>query len=150
MTPNDYWRPITFQGETFPATLMAISILQPVLGIKEEDLTDWLLRLTICRGVTKTASAERCARCAQKTLDLMLEQRQRVLNGIRECLASHGFDSEATYREWITALQRIVELSDAASSECVWSAPAHSSDPCTSKADGEQLIRALEGLRDEK
>src|SRR5205807_10468412 len=91
--------PITFQEETFPTTLMAISILEPVLDIADEDLADWLWRLPICCGVTKSAPAERCARCAQEAANLMLEQRQRVLRGIRDRLASHGFDTEATYRE---------------------------------------------------
>jgi len=26
------WRPITFQGIAFPATLMGVSILEPVIG----------------------------------------------------------------------------------------------------------------------
>ena len=128
MTRNDYdWRPITFQGVTFPATLMAISILEPVLDIADEDVADWLWRLPICCGVTKSAPAERCKRCAQKAIDLMLKRRQRVLDGIRDRLAAHGFDSDATYRDWIMSLQRIVELSRAASGECVWSAPGHPS-----------------------
>ncbi len=145
MALDDYeWRPITFQGVTFPATLMAISILEPVLGITDEDLGDWLWRLPICCGVTKSAPAERCARCAQKAADLMLEQQQRVLDGIRDRLSSHGFDVEATYRDWITAFQRIVDLSRASSGECVWSAPAHSSDRCKSAADFQRLMAALE------
>ena len=148
MSLNDYdYRPITFQGETFPATLMAISILEPVLDIDDEDLADWLWRLPVCCGVTKRAPAERCARCAQKAVDLMLEQRQRVLGGIRDRLASHGFDTEVTYREWITAFQRIVELSRASTAECAWSAPTHPSDPYKSKADAERLMDALERER---
>jgi len=123
---------------------MAISILEPVLDIRDEDVGDWLWRLSICRGVTKRAPAEKCARCAQIAADLMLEQRQRVLDGIRERLSSHGFDAEATYREWISAFQRIVELSRAASGECEWSAPAHPSDPYKSRADAERFLGALD------
>jgi hypothetical protein len=126
---------------------MAISILEPVLGITDEELGDWLWRLPICCGVTRSAPAERCARCAQKAADLLLEQRQRALDGIRDRLVSHGFDVEATYRDWITALQRIADLSKASSDECVWSAPAHSSDRYKSVADSQQLIDALERER---
>ena len=39
MTLDDYeWRPITFQGVTFPATVMGISILEPVLDITDREL----------------------------------------------------------------------------------------------------------------
>jgi len=148
MALNEYdWRPITFQGETFPATLMAISILGPVLDIADEDLADWLWRLPICCGVKKSTPAERCARCAQKAADLMLEQRQRVLGGIRERLASHGFDAEGTYKDWIAALQRIVELSRASNDECVWSAPAHAKDRMRSAGDWKRFMEALERER---
>ena len=148
MALDDYeWRPITFQGVTFPATLMAISILEPVLAINEADLGDWLWRLPICCGITKSAPAERCARCAQKAADLMLEQRHRVLDGIRDRLAPHGFDVDLTYRDWITALLRIVELSKASSGDCVWSAPSHSRDRFKTVADIQRLMDALERER---
>jgi hypothetical protein len=125
MTLNDYdWRPITFQGVTFPATLMAVSTLEPILDIGDEDFGAWLWCLTICCGVMKSAPAERCARCAQKAIDLILEHRQRVLDGICDSLASQGFDPEPTYHDWITAFQRIVELSKVSESDCVWSAPS--------------------------
>jgi hypothetical protein len=103
---------------------MGISILEPVLGIEDEDLTGWLLRLTACSGITKDSPAERCARCAERLLDLMLEQRQRVVDGIRDRLISHGFDAEDTYRDWIMALQQIIKLSEATDGDCSWSAPA--------------------------
>ena len=39
---DDYdFRPITFQGVTFPATLMGIDILEPMLDIQDEGL--WYL-----------------------------------------------------------------------------------------------------------
>jgi hypothetical protein len=148
MTLDDYaFRPITFQGVTFPATLMGISILEPVLGITDEDIADWLWRLPICCGVTKSAPADRCARCAQRAADLMLEQRQRVLDGIRDRLATHGFDSESTYRDWLLALQRIVELSTAASGDCFWSAPLHPNDKYKTAADAKRLMDALDRAR---
>ena len=139
------WRPITFQGVTFPATLMGISILEPVLGITDKDFGDWLWQLPICRGVTKSAPAERCARCARQAADLLLEQRQRVLDGIRDRLTPHGFDAESTYRDWIVALQRIAELSRAASGDCSWSAPSHPKD--MKPADWRRLDTALEQSR---
>jgi hypothetical protein len=141
------WRPITFQGVTFPATLMGISILEPVLRIADEEIGDWLWRLPICKGVTKSAPAERCARCAQRTIDLMLEQRQSVIDGIRDRLASHGFDVENTYRDWIVALQQIVELSKAANGDCSWSAPMHPNDKYKTSADVSSLLDALDRER---
>jgi hypothetical protein len=139
------WRPITFQGVTFPATLMGISILEPVLDITDANLGDWLWRLPICCGITKSAPAERCARYAQQAADLMLEQRQQVLAGIRERLAPHGFDPESTYRDWIVALQRIVELSMAATGDCLWSAPMHPKDSIKTAAEVEKL-KAIDRL----
>ena len=141
---DDYeWRPITFQGITFPATVMAISILEQVLDFDDEELGEWLWRFPICRGVTKSAPAEKCARCAKKAADLMLEQRERVLQGIRDRLASHGFEAEMTYGDWITALQRIAELSAGSSGNCVWSAPSHSRDPYKNAEDVQRLMDAL-------
>jgi len=145
MALNDYdWRPITFQGVTFPPTLMAASTLVSVLDIDDEDFGSWLWRLTICRGVTKSAPPERCVRCAQKAVDLMLEHRQRVLDGIRDCLVSHGFNPEATYSDWIAAFQRIVELSRVSDGECVWSAPLHERDDPSAAS---RLLTALERAR---
>lgn len=144
MPLNDYdFRPITFQGVTFPATLMGIDILEPVLGIDDEDLGDWLWRLPICCGFPKRTPAERCARCARLAADLMLEQRQRVLGGIRDRLGSHGFDPETTYRDWLLALQRIAELSATTEGECVWSAPSHLRDTLKSGADVRRFIDTL-------
>ena len=144
MALDDYeFRPITFPGVTFPATLMGISILEPVLGIMDEDLGDWLWRLPICCGMTKRAPADRCARCARRAADLMLEHRRRVLDGIRDRLSSHGFDAENTYRDWLLALQRIVELSLAASDDCFWSALLHPSDRNLTSADAKRLLEAL-------
>jgi hypothetical protein len=137
------FRPITFQGVTFPATIMGISILEPVLGITDEDLGDWLWRLPICCGFPKHAPADRCARCARQAADLMLEQRQRVLDGISERLAPQGFDPEITYRDWLLALQRIAELSNATEGDCVWSAPVHPSDSLKTEEDVRRLLDRL-------
>lgn len=136
------WRPITFQGEVFPPSLMGISILEPVLEIEEEELGEWLWRLPICKGVTKQAPAERCARCATAAMDLMLEHRLQVLAGIAERLAHDGLDPELTYREWIFSLQRIAELSAKAEAICVWSSPRHATDG----NPAEQAKRFLDSL----
>ena len=145
------WRPITFQGVTFPVTLMGIDILEPVLGFADEELGAWLWRLTICCGMTRRAPAEQCARCARKAMNLMLERRQCILDGIQERLGPRGFDSETTYRDWILSLQRIVELSESAEGNCVWSAPAHPQDNRISEAEAQRRLAQLraEALRGE-
>lgn len=142
------WRPITFQSVTFPATLMGSSILESIFRIRigNEDLAEWLMRLTVCRGVTKSAPSERYARCAERLLNLMLEQRQHVLDGIRDCLASYGFNAEETYRDWIMAFQQIIELSKATDGDCSWSAPVHPDDPYKTAADAKRFLRALDKL----
>ena len=140
------FRPITFQGVTFPATLMGISILETVLGLPDGELAEWLWRLPICCGISKQAPAELCARCARQAADLLLEQRQQVLDGIQDRLAEHGFDPATTYRGWLLALQRIAELSEATSGECVWSAPLHPRDRLRSAADAHHLLDTIQQL----
>lgn len=146
MNLDDYdWRPITFQGETFPPSLMGISILEPVLGIKDEQVADWLWRFPICRSLPKSAPAEICARCAAATVDLMRANKEVVLEGIRERLGSDGFDPETTFREWGLSLMRIADLSLKAEGECRWSVPSHKRDkPLQSKEDA---LRWLELMR---
>jgi hypothetical protein len=73
---------------------------------------------------------------------LLLEHRQKVLEGIRDRLGPHGFDADVTYRDWIIAIQHIASLSANADAECVWSAPAHPKD--MTPADWQRLILALE------
>jgi hypothetical protein len=140
------WRPITFQGVTFPATLMAISILEPILGITDREFSDWVWGLDVCRGRTRNAPAKFCARMAQRTMDLMLEHRQLVLDGIRARCVPHGFDAEETYRDWMLAMQQIVNLSKDIDGDCVWSAPSHPKDgkPAHWKRLGAALDRVHE------
>lgn len=76
----------------------------------------------------------------------MLEQRQTVLDGIKDRLVGHGFDPETTYRDWLLALQRIADLSEAASGVCVWSAPMHPRDRLKSAADTQQFLDAVKRL----
>ncbi len=73
----------------------------------------------------------------------MLEHRQRVLDGICDRLASHGFEPEETYRDWLLALQRIAELSAVTGGECVWYAPSHPRDSLKSEADCYRFIDTL-------
>lgn len=147
LNPKD-WRPITFQGVVLPSTLMAASVLEPVLEIEDEEIGAWLWHLTICRGVTKSSPADICTRCAQRLLDLMLDQRQRVLDGIREHLSPLGFVAEETYHDWILAFQQIIMLSKAADGDCTWSAPSHPDDRFKSAADVERFLRILDNLKD--
>ena len=143
MGVDDYnWRPITFQGITFPASLMAISVLESLLQV-DDELGEWLWRFTICCGVNKTAPAHLCEKYARQAIDLMIQHRPRVLDGIRERLGEHGFDAEITYREWITSLQQIASLSKAAGGECVWSALLHPKDPIQNATDLEKLLTSL-------
>ena len=139
------WRPITFQGVTFPATLMGVSILEPVLSIKDHEFIDWVWGLRVCCGRERSAPAEFCARLAQRSVDLMLEHRNQVLDGIRDRLGPHGFDADTTFRDWIIAFQRIRNLSAGTEGDCVWSAPSHPKD--MKAADWQRLDTALERAR---
>jgi len=76
----------------------------------------------------------------------MLEQRQHVLDGIRDCLASYGFKTEEPYRDWIMAFQQIVKLSKETDGDCLWSAPLHPDDPYKTAADAVRFIKALDRL----
>lgn len=139
------FRPITFQGVTFPATLMGISILDPVIENTDEELGLWLWQFPICCGVSRHANAGKCGKFARQTADLMIDQRLRVLEGIRQRLASRGFDTETTYRDWLSALENIAELSDAAEGDCVWSAPSHPRDSLKSEAEVQRFMNRLTG-----
>ena len=146
MPIDDYeFRPITFQGITFPATLMGVSILEPVLGIKDREFIDWVWGLRVCCGVQKSAPAEFCARLAHRTVDLLLENRKQVLDGIRERLGQHGFDADITFSDWVVAFQQINNLSKSVGGDCVWSAPSHPKDMKAS--DWQRLDQALERAR---
>ena len=148
---NDYsFRPITFQGVMFPATLMGISVFVSIFDVGDE-LRDWILRLSTCRGISKQAAADRCVRCARQAADLLLEQRQRVLDYIKTNLSPHGFEPETTYSDWLLALQKIAELSAATEGECVWSAPLHPRDPYKTSGEvalgAKQFLEALDNIQ---
>ena len=146
MAFDDYeFRPITFQGVMFPATLMGISILEPVLGIRDREFIDWVWALRLCCGRERTAPAEFCSRMAQGTIDLMLEHRQKILDAIRERLGPHGFDADTTFRDWMEALQSIRALSAGIEGDCVWSSPSHPKD--MKPADWQRFASALDRAR---
>lgn len=121
---------------------MGVSILQPVLGVKDNEFIDWVWGLRNCSGIEKSAPAEFCVRYARRTIDLMLENRQQVLDGIRDRLGPHGFDAETTFKDWVMAFQRIGTLSESVEGDCVWSAPSHPED--MKAADWQRLMLALE------
>jgi hypothetical protein len=141
------FRPITFQGITFPATLMGVSILEQVLGIKDHEFIDWVWGLRVCCGRERSAPAEFCARLAQRTIDLMLDHRQQVLDGIHERLGPHGFEAGTTFRDWLLAFERIQSLSAELEGDCVWSAPTHPED--MKSADWKRLDSALDRAREQ-
>ena len=115
--------------------------VEPVLGLPDGELAEWLWRLPLCRGGSKRAPAERCARCARQAVDLLLGHHQQLLASIGEHLADYGFDPGQTLSDWVLALERIAELSEAADGDCVWSAPSHPRD--STPADALRLLDAL-------
>ena len=138
------YRPITFEGVEFPATLMAVDLISfSKLCSTEDELGEWLWRLPICCGVTKSAPAEKCSRLAQKALDLISKNRKYVLGLIDERLVEFGFDPEQTYTDWVTSLIQIIDLSKNTEEECVWSAPSHPNDPYQTKDDFHSLLMGL-------
>ncbi len=142
-----HFREITFQGETFPQTLMGISILVPVLNAEEDELNDWLWSLTICCGVTKRESSDVCARSALRAIELIHARFDEVLIAIDERLSPYGFDPHVTVHDWIAALGRIAELSSVTDDCCYWSAPSHPTDPIKSRADFDRFLDAFEAAQ---
>jgi hypothetical protein len=147
---ND-WRSITFEGVTFPPTLMGISVLASILDlvlpVEDDELCGWLHSVRVCCGITKRAPATLCHSCAIRARDLMLEHRAAVLAGITSNLGPHRFDADTTFRDWIAALQRISELAAAADGDCSWSAPLHPGDKYKTAADAERFLDALDRFR---
>jgi hypothetical protein len=143
---NQHWRPITFQGMTFPASLMGISILAPILDTTDPELAEWLWCFPVCCGLGQNAPAQVCARCACRCVDLMTENRQQVLDAIRNRLSTCGFDPECTYREWMSALERIADISANVVGDCSWFAPLHPGDPRQSAADMQRFVEYFENI----
>jgi hypothetical protein len=137
------WRPITFEGITFPPTVMGISILT-VIPSAQPEMCDWLWSLRICCGVTKSADADLCYRASSLALELIKKERQVVLAEIEKRLGPHGFDPNTTLDDWVAALQSVNDISQSADHPCEWSAPIHPSDPIQNAADARRFFRQLE------
>jgi hypothetical protein len=141
------WRPITFEGVTFPPTLMGISVLASIFGsvaAEDEELGGWLHSLRMCCGVSRRAPAVVCHGCATRARALMLEHRAEVVAGITRQLGPHGWDADATFRAWLAAMERIAELAAIAEGDCTWSAPGHASDPLGTPEKQAKFLRSLE------
>lgn len=150
LDPN-IWRPVTFEGVTFPPTLMGISVLASIVSavvpIQDDELHFWLHGLRTCCGITKRAPAEVCLSCAKRAMDLMIEHRSAVLAGIEECLGPYHFEPNSTFSDWISALQRISELAAACEDECAWSAPGYASDPLGTPEKRQKFMDILMNLK---
>ena len=103
---------------------MAIGLLSSLLGPKDRDLQQWLAAFVDCRGVTKSAHSLECFQFATRARDLALEHRDTLLAAITRELASEGFEPVATYRDWMNALQLIIEISARIEDDCEWRAPS--------------------------
>jgi hypothetical protein len=126
LNPKD-WRAITYEGHEMPPSVMGISILMSTDGLSEET-KDWIWRLVNCRGVTKCMDAAVCTRVAEQTREYLLSAREPVLREIDSRLGAHGFNSTATYVEWMESLTIMIQLSGQAPHECQWSGPSHPDD----------------------
>ena len=119
-----HWRPILFEGAELRPTVMAMGLLSSVLGSKDHDLQQWLADFVDCRGVTKSARSLECFQFSTRARDLALELRDPLLAAIKRELASEGFEPVATYRDWMNALQQIIEISARTEDDCEWRAPS--------------------------
>jgi hypothetical protein len=144
---HNEWRPITFEGTTFPPTLMGISVLGSILPEEDDELEDWLRAIRHCSGVTKRATAEQCRACADRAMHRMTEHREAVLAGIEERLGPHGFDATTTFRDWMDALRRIAEIAGGSRSACEWSAPGYASDPLGTPEKRQRFLDSLLGKK---
>lgn len=133
------WRPIIFEGEVFPPTLMGISVLGYLFPGKPEDLIDWHDSIRDCRP----SDLQQCHAFALRSYALMLEHRQAVLDGITKRLGEHGFDAEITYRDWLTALSRIAELSAGRTGDCNISCINYAQDYIKAAALAERARRGF-------
>ena len=129
-------RPIIFEGQKLPPSVMGLSLLAPFALAVEHQLGAWLLGFPDCRDVTRSAPSLLCYTLAGKARDLMLDERAPILEMIAERFAVNEADAKAIYGEWITALQKISELAAHTDEECEWYAP---SNPGESAIENKQL-----------
>lgn len=112
------WPSIRFEGELMPQSLIGISIL--IDRGFTEGTADWIWKLSCCREVWKECDADGCISSASEISDHLLEHRHEVRELIRDRLASHGIDGQATFKEWLSALDRIRFLALATNENCRW------------------------------
>ena len=136
----DYdFRPITFEGVQLAPSVMGISVLEPIIDEMNDRTGEWIWRLPICCGVTKSAGARLCYEASTDALNLMLEHRALVLIEIAERFPDAPFSAEQAYEEWATALASIQKVSAGREDTCEWSAPSHSDDPIQTAEDAERF-----------
>ena len=129
-------RPIIFEGNALPRSVMAISLLAPFALSVEHELGAWVLGFPDCRDVTRSAPSLLCYTLAGKARDLMLDERAAILGVIAERFAVNEADAKAIYGEWITSLLKISDLAAQTDEECEWYAP---SNPGESAIENKQL-----------
>ena len=125
---SDY-RAINFEGTVFPQSVMGISTLEPILKslnevVLSDDIAEWVWRFPICCGVTKTAPSKLCAKSAQALSDLMLENRNEVLEKIEKQFSDTPFSAAQVFSDWIMALNEIHKIATRREEDCEWSAQA--------------------------
>ena len=117
LNPED-WPSIRFEGELLPQSVSGISIL---IDRDFTELTgDWIWRLPHCKEVWKEGESEWCITSATEIINHLLEYRTEVAAEIHERLGPHGFDSQTTIDEWLTALASIQSLAKSSSNSCRW------------------------------
>lgn len=129
-------RPIIFEGQALPRSVMMISALSPLAARKDMPLATWLRLFPQCRRVLRSAPSIDCFSLSGRASDLMLDHRSTILELIPSIPELLDQDPNKVYGEWITSLQRINELAARTEDDCEWHAPA---DPNESPILGQQL-----------
>jgi hypothetical protein len=140
------WRSIWFEGVDLPQSLMGISIMIVVDDFTERT-GDWIWALPHCNGIEKFGCAQWCLESAAEILDYLTGNRVAVLAMIEERLGPHGFDSEATFAEWVSSLTRIQEIAVGMDADCHWFADVPGLNP---KPGLEQAMRFFDSLDPEE
>lgn len=139
----EHWRPITFEGTEFPASLMGIDIMFSENGISD-GAAEWLAKLSTCRGFEKSSPAEVCCCSSRNVIDFIEGDPQAVIDRIQSNLAEHGFDPQITLSEWSDSLKRIETISANTTGNCSWIAPSHESAVIKTKEDAQKLMDAID------
>ena len=140
----DYdFRPITFEGIQLEPSVMGISVLEPIIDEMDDRTAEWIWRLPICCGVTKSVDASLCHEASTDALNLMLEHRAVVISEIAARFPDAPFSAEQAYEEWATALTSIQRVSADREDSCEWSAPSHPDDPIQTAKDAERVLEAF-------